>query len=85
MNFKDIKLTMGGWPTANGDQAIIRLNGFDYILALIPSWQNDGNTVVNGNCFDQGASSFSLTPSTPKSEIRNKSLSVTAIVEVHIS
>ena len=81
MNFKDIKLTISGWPTANGDQAIIRLNGIDYISALIPSGLNDGNTIVNRNWSDQEASSFSLTPSTPGSEIRIKSLSVTAMVE----
>lgn len=80
VNFKDIKFTMSGWPTANGDQAIIRVNGIDYVSALIPSGQNDGNTGVNGNWSDQEASSFSLIPSSPGSEIRIKSLSVTARV-----
>lgn len=80
VNFKDITFTMSGWPTANGDQAIIRVNGIDYVSALIPSGQNDGNTGINGNWSDQEASSFSLTPSSPGSEIRIKSLSVTARV-----
>ena len=77
VNFQDIKFTMGGWPTTAGDQAILSVNGTDYISLLVPNGVTDGSTGTNGNWSTEQASSFSLVPSSSGSEIRISSINLT--------
>ena len=49
---------MGGWPTVAGDQAILNVNGIDYISLLVPSGVTDGSSGTNGDWSTEQAFFF---------------------------
>ena len=51
-------------------------NGIDYISLLLPTGVTDGSTGTNGNWSTEQASSFSIVPSSPGSEMRIRALQV---------
>ena len=77
VSFQNIRLTLSGWPTTAGDQAILNVNGTDYISLLEPNGVTDGSTGTNGDWSTEQASSFSLVPSSSGSEIRISSINLT--------
>ncbi len=74
VEFSDVRFLLNGWPTSPGDQATLNLNGNEYVTTLETTSTNAGSW------SEEISTSFSLTPSSLGSEIRIKSLSVSARV-----